>query len=230
MNDYEFLQTLFKYYFPWDSAIYDEIEEQAYLFGKIIRHCIRTANHCIRVSLYSMLISKYFCLSKADKNILWNASLFHDVGKIAVPLSILDKPSDLTSQEYNLVKEHSAKGFLIANHYDSLRKSKKAILYHHERYDGKGYPRGISENEIPFLSKIISVCDAFDAMTSERTYKTSYSFDEAKNELRKNKWKQFDGEIVDSFISMLDEDKHITEEIRMILKFDYDNLSPICLN
>lgn len=223
MGTNKFLEELYQYYFPLDTGLDINMKQLTFLLSKLTKYCSRTADHCIRVSSYSMLLAKHLNISRADIKTLWKASLFHDVGKITIPKCVLDKPSKLTSHEYDVIKNHSLKGCLIVSKYESIMDSRHIILFHHERYDGKGYPIGISGKEIPFLSRLISVCDAFDAMTSERPYNSLLSFEEAKRELDKNKWKQFDGEIVDAFLNLLNEYKQIKGELRLFQGLDCNN-------
>lgn len=159
--------------------------------------------HCIRVCRFSAIIGKYYDISDNEMRLLCLASILHDIGKTAVPKSILDKSSSLNNYEYAAVKKHSYAGYIMVNEYTNLNDSAEFILYHHERYDGNGYPNGIHGEEIPFISRIISVADAFDAMTSERPYRNALTKSEAMEELNKGKWKQFDGEIVEGFIDIL---------------------------
>lgn len=128
------------------------------------------------------------------------SGLLHDIGKIAIDESILKKSEPLTEQEWNEIKRHSDIGYRILNASPEMTEIAQYILSHHERYDGTGYPRRLKQEEIPLISRIITVADAYDAMTNERAYKKTLDKDAAVEELINNKWTQFDPYIVDIFI------------------------------
>jgi len=192
------------------SKIYD-IEDRFYIEEDAVKILLsllsmkshEAAEHCIRVSELSARIGTACNLSMKDMEDLYLASILHDIGKIFIHDEILNKPSKLTNSEYDMIKTHSKKGFEII--YDIKRISDVAqiILYHHERYDGLGYPCGLKGNHPPLLSRIIAVADAFDAMTSPRLYKATLNITEAIQELKNGKYTQFDGEIVDIFIEVI---------------------------
>ena len=131
------------------------------------------------------------------------ASVLHDVGKIAVPDSILLKEGRLTQEEYMIIKNHPSIGENILKPIILLDEERKIIQCHHERWDGRGYPQGLKGKEIPFLARMMAVVDAFDAMTSDRTYRPAMSKDQAIAELIANKKTQFDPDIVDAYIKIL---------------------------
>ncbi|MEA1960174.1 MAG: HD domain-containing phosphohydrolase [Bacillota bacterium] len=126
----------------------------------------------------------------------------HDIGKVTVPDEILLKPGPLTKHEWAIVKKHSETGYRLANSIGELRGIADLILYHHENYDGNGYPRGLKENEIPFLSRLLAILDAFDVMTHDQVYKEAVSEDVALERLELNAGTQFDPELVKTFIHM----------------------------
>lgn len=132
--------------------------------------------------------------------------LLHDIGKIGIPLEILNKPGKLSDAEWNVMKTHVEKGFQIANNIQELKGIADMILHHHERWDGKGYPDGLSRESIPLLSRIISVVDSFDAMTNDRSYRPAMSIESAAAELRRCAGTQFDPAIVSEFLQMLQEE------------------------
>ena len=127
------------------------------------------------------------------------AGLLHDIGKIIISETILKKEGKLTTEEYDLMKTHSEIGFRILNSTSDMRGISNIVLNHHERWDGKGYPRGIKSDDIPFKSRIISIADAFDAMTSVRTYQETISKEEALLEIIANSGTQFDPKLVEVF-------------------------------
>jgi diguanylate cyclase (GGDEF)-like protein/PAS domain S-box-containing protein len=129
--------------------------------------------------------------------------LLHDIGKISIPLEVLNKPGKLTDDEWVVIKSHVLKGEAIANATSELKTIAKEIRYHHERWDGKGYPDGLSRESIPLLSRIISVIDSFDAMISNRPYRKAKSIEAAKEDLIHNAGSQFDPRMVEEFISKL---------------------------
>ena len=184
-----------------DDGIIDYVSE-----GLIIMDffCRNIALHCIRVSNYSTTIGKQLGLSAREINLLWCASVFHDIGKCNIPLEVLLKPARLTKEEYELVKTHSRKGYEFIRMNKHMEEVSDIILHHHERFDGKGYPTGKEGRDIPLLSRIIGVADAFDAMTSERPYRMALSSDSALIELKKGKGTQFDGDIIDCFIDLIE--------------------------
>lgn len=164
---------------------------------------IYTRGHSDRVSFYSVEIAK--AMGKPEDFIerVKVAGLFHDIGKVGIPDSILQKPGALTKEEYETVKTHPERGKLLLSSMSALEGILDIIEGHHERIDGKGYPNGLVGNEIPEEAKIISVADTFDAMTSRRTYRDSLSLEEAIAELKRCSGTQFEPEIVNVFINIL---------------------------
>ena len=125
--------------------------------------------------------------------------MLHDIGKIIIPLRIINKDGKLTNDEYATMKSHSEIGFRILNSTQDMRNIALIVLNHHEKWDGSGYPRGISKGNIPFKSRIIAIADAFDAMTSERTYRKIITNKEALDEITRCSGMQFDPELVKVF-------------------------------
>jgi HD-GYP domain-containing protein (c-di-GMP phosphodiesterase class II) len=128
------------------------------------------------------------------------ASLLHDIGKIAVPEEILEKPAPLTDAEWSFVRQHPRIGQLIIDEAGGLRDAGKIILHHHERFGGHGYPHGLRAKAIPLGSRIVAIADAYDAMVHDRPYKASMSHDDALVELRRHSATQFDPELVNLFV------------------------------
>lgn len=143
-------------------------------------------------------------LNKKAIDNLMMAGHLHDIGKIAIPEEVLHKPGRLTDEEYDIVKTHAEIGYRILNAVDEYEEIALATLYHHERYDGKGYPKGLSGEDIPLISRIISVVDAYEAMTSDRVYRKSLGKEFAIQELKACRGSQFDPKIVDVFIKSLE--------------------------
>lgn len=163
-----------------------------------------TRGHSDRVSFYAVKIAQAMKKSEAYIERLKVAGLFHDIGKIGIPDGILQKPGKLTEEEYAQIKQHPVLGGKILKSISSFHDILPFVEAHHERFDGFGYPYGLSGCDIPEESRIIGVADAFDAMTSKRTYRDNLSLPEAIAELKRGKNTQFDGEIVDVFLGLLD--------------------------
>ena len=166
-----------------------------------------THGHSERVDLYSKIIAEELrdaCGWEIDDDYLERLhieSRLHDIGKIAVPDQILNKPGRLSDEEFNQIKVHPVKSAHIVAPLEDLQECAEVIRHHHERYDGKGYPSNLAGENIPARSRIISVADTYDAMTSDRPYRKALPIEQALTELEKNKGTQFDGVIVDAFIS-----------------------------
>ncbi len=162
-----------------------------------------TKGHSDRVSEYSVLIGKYLGLSEEDLHTLKVGGLFHDIGKIGIPDSILLKPSKLTPDEYSEIKNHPAIGVHILSNAAIFQDIIPIVKHHHERYDGQGYPSKLAGEDIPYLARITAVADTFDAMTSRRTYRDSLDLNFVKEEIEKNRRIQFDPQIADVFLDIL---------------------------
>ena len=162
-----------------------------------------TRGHSNRVAAYSTMIAQKLGLNEERVEQIRLMSLMHDIGKIGIPDSIIDKPGKLTSDEYSLIKRHPLVGLYIIEPLLANNPEIGLMKSHHERFDGFGYPEGISGNDIPLEARILSVADAFDAMTSTRPYRTALSREEAVEEIKRNRGTQFCPEIADLFISVL---------------------------
>jgi len=161
----------------------------------------RELNHSKRVASMSYHIAKSMNLGKTFEEKVKLSGLLHDIGKINIDSNILNKTDDLNPEEWDIIKEHPRTGYMILNAVEEYRDIANIVLSHHERYDGSGYPRGIVGTYIPLEARVVSVADAFDAMTQDRTYRKALSTDDAINELRAGKEKQFDPTIVEIFIT-----------------------------
>lgn len=162
-----------------------------------------TEEHSFRVTQISVKIAEAMNCTQQEIESLKIAGMLHDVGKIAIPDNVLLKPDRLTYEEYGIIKTHPDVGEQILKPILLFEHERNIILCHHERWDGKGYPGGLAESDIPFLSRILSVADSFDAMTNNRPYRSAMNLDRACDELNKNKNLQFDGQIVEAFLSIL---------------------------
>lgn len=161
--------------------------------------------HSRTVSKISEKIATFYGMNRQEVNEVKTAGLLHDIGKIIIPISIITKKGKLTSEEYSLIKGHPEIGFRILNSTQDMRSISNIVLNHHERWDGLGYPRGIKSDEVPVPSRIIAIADAFDAMTSTRTYRDIFTYEQALKELIDNAGTQFDPELVEVFKLHFDE-------------------------
>ena len=162
-----------------------------------------TQNHSIKVAEYAELIAKDMKLSKNIVKIVKYSGYVHDFGKMAVPVKVLNKPASLSNEEFQIIKKHPEKGAELLNAIPGFSFLIPAVLYHHERYDGQGYPGVYKGNDIPLMARITSVADAFDAMTNYRSYRNQLSINEALEELEVNAGKQFDSKVVKSFKNLV---------------------------
>ena len=164
-----------------------------------------TEHHVQRTQQMGAALGKRIELTDSQQSNLSLLCLLHDIGKIGIPLEILNKPGRLTPEEWKILQSHTEKGYKIASSNNELREIAGDIRHHHERWDGKGYPDGLSRETIPLLARIIAVVDAYDAMTNDRSYRRAKSPADAIQELRRCAGSQFDPFIVSEFIQMLKE-------------------------
>lgn len=158
-----------------------------------------TAGHTRRVTELSLLLGGAIDLSEEKMTVLKRAAQFHDIGKLVIDLACIQKPGKLTKEEWDLIKKHPEVGASIIEPLNFMDEEKDIILHHHERMDGTGYPDGIGEGELGLLTRVITIADSFDAMTSRRNYRRNMNFTEAVDELRSYRGIQFDSELVDCF-------------------------------
>ena len=166
-----------------------------------------TRGHSTRVAKYSRMIAEKMGLSAKEQENVYYSGLLHDIGKIAVPDEIIKGEGDLSNAEYSMVMTHPSVGAEILSEIKSLPDMAVGARYHHERYDGKGYPEGLAGEKIPLLARIIAVADSYDAMTSNRSYRSYLPQNEAREEIARNRGTQFDPEIADIMLQIIDEDK-----------------------
>jgi len=163
-----------------------------------------TFDHCIRVSKISIEISRLLNLNEQDIGLLIKSALFHDIGKIAINQNILNKSGSLSNSEWKEMKNHPLYGEAVFKYYIKGHEGRmvgKIIRHHHEHYNGKGYPDGLIGEEIPLLSRIISVADVFDALTSKRPYRGPFSLDAAVSILKDISKDQLDPILTELFIN-----------------------------
>ncbi len=162
-----------------------------------------TKGHSLRVSLYAREIARRMGLSEEEILNVYYIALLHDIGKIGIPDNILNKPGALTGEERNIINQHVTIGGRILKDFSSIPNIADGALYHHERYDGKGYACGLSADAIPLVARIICVADSFDAMSSARCYRKAMTMDYIEKELTENAGLQFDPDIVKYMLEMI---------------------------
>lgn len=162
-----------------------------------------TMAHSVRVGNLSELLCEKLGKNSKEKEIVVKAAKLHDIGKVAIPDAIINKKGKLTEEEFAKIKEHPVKGAELVSYLSSFRNGERYIRYHHERWDGKGYPEGLKEKDIPEGARIISIVDSFDAMISNRPYKKAKTIIEALEEIKKEGGRQFDPKIATVFVDMI---------------------------
>ena len=194
--------------------------EKAYLESiETLRYTVEakdpyTKGHSDRVAEFSVLIGKKLGLSEEDLKTLRIGGLFHDIGKIGIPDSILLKDERLTPEEYSEIKHHPSIGTHILSNATIFSNIIPIVKHHHERYDGRGYPENLKGEDIPFLARIATVADAFDAMSSKRTYRNSLDIDTIIDEIQKNSGTQFDPKIAEVFLDILKNEYDLIKDIQ----------------
>ncbi len=201
--------------------LHEEIEdtqrEVIYKMGEIgEKRSQETGNHVKRVAEYSELLALKCGLEIEEANLLKLSSPMHDIGKVGIPDSILNKKGKLTEEEFTLMQEHTCAG------YDMLKKSDMRIIKasaivaheHHERWDGTGYPRGIKGEEIHIYGRVTAICDVFDALATERPYKKAWDLDKILEYFRDEKGKHFDPRLTDIFLENIEEFTKIGENLK----------------
>jgi HD-GYP domain-containing protein (c-di-GMP phosphodiesterase class II) len=161
-----------------------------------------TAGHSERVTKFAEAIGRGLDLNEDQMRVLTISAILHDIGKIAVPEQILDKPGKLTDEEFSIVKKHPQAGADIISSIPSYEKILPGILYHHERWDGTGYPKNIREEDIPLFARIICIADVYDALTEDRPYRKAWSREQVMQFFEDQKGKMFDSELVDIFMKL----------------------------
>lgn len=164
-----------------------------------------TAGHSRRVTLYALEIAKVLRCPRDARKQLARGALLHDVGKIAIPDSILLKPGRLTSSEMAIMRTHVNAGHALVSRIAFLAPAAQIVLAHHERFDGAGYPRGLAADKIPLGARIFAVVDTLDAIMSDRPYRQGQPFGVARDVIAEESAKQFDPEIVKAFLSIREE-------------------------
>lgn len=192
-----------------DASQYKKLSEQSLLAitRAVEAKDLYTKGHSERVAKYSEMIAKKMGYSDDDAKTLYIMALMHDVGKIGIPDAIINKPGALTDEEFKIIKSHPVIGADILKEVDAFEKISEIALNHHERIDGKGYPNGLTGNEISDEVAIVSVADAYDAMTSQRSYRDIMEQAEVRAEIKKGIGTQFKKQQAEAMLEIIDADK-----------------------
>jgi response regulator RpfG family c-di-GMP phosphodiesterase len=175
-----------------------------------------TEAHCHRVAGYSVFLGQALGMSAVQlRNLKWGAYL-HDIGKIGIPEHVLTKTGALTAEEWELIKVHPRLGFQLISNIDFLREATEVVLYHHEKYDGSGYPRGLKGQSIPLTARIFAVIDSLDAMTCDRPYRKALPFSEFLDELKRQSGKHFDPVIVNKVLELPESVWQVEEQTKKV--------------
>jgi putative nucleotidyltransferase with HDIG domain len=191
-----------------NMALYDNLKENLLatlgaLVNAIEARDSYTQQHSERVTQFAIAIAQALGHSRENLRKIESAGLLHDIGKIGIDDSILKKPGKLTKEEFERIKAHPLIGVNIVLSLGLESDELSIIRNHHERWDGRGYPDGLRQQEIPLLARILAVADAFDAMNSSRAYRQALPFPVCLRELRENSGSQFDPQVVEAALSIL---------------------------
>ena len=188
----------------YQPGIYSEYSTTIYaLTAAIDAKDHYTFSHSENVAYYSRELAKAYGMNEEGINIVYEAGLLHDIGKIGINEDILNKPGKLTEEEYEVMKTHVSLSIGIIRHLPSLDYVIPAVIGHHERYDGQGYPRGIGGKDIPLMARILCIADSFDAMVSKRSYKAEMAVDKALDIIANEAGRQFDPQLAPIFINLI---------------------------
>jgi diguanylate cyclase (GGDEF)-like protein len=187
----------------YHSSILSSI--QATMFAK----SQNTEEHAERLSILCRMMGEQLDLSQTQMDELMLFAMLHDIGKIGIDDNVLNKPGRLSDDEWIIMKKHTEIGYRIALSSPELHSIANYILTHHEHWNGGGYPQGLKEDEIPLLSRILGLVDAYDAMTQDRVYRKALSKEEAINEILRNKGTQFDPHLTDLFIEIIQNNEEL---------------------
>ena len=189
-----------------------------------------TSGHSRRVAEYSRELARRMGKSEEDQEIVFTAGLLHDVGKISVPGDVINKPGRLTDEEFDQIRIHPVSGYHILEGIHDDERIGYGAKYHHERYDGKGYPNGLQGEDIPEIARIIAVADAYDAMASDRSYRKLLPQDVVRGEIVNGRGTQFDPEIADIMLQIMDEDhdygmRQKEAQVKNVMVVDDDDMT-----
>ena len=181
------------------------MREIAEAFAKVIDTQDEYTNgHSHRVAAYTRMLATQLGIKGEEIERMYNAALLHDIGKIGIPTELLLKDSPLTDEEFALIQSHPTMGYQILKDITSMPEFAQAARCHHERPDGKGYPRGLKQEQIPRIAQIIAVADGFDAMYSDRPYRPRMNFECVVDVIRKGRGTQFTEDVVDAFLVLVE--------------------------
>ncbi len=187
----------------YESLFEGVLDTLTSLIVAINRRDMYTEDHCKRVADMCLALADRMGASDYQKDEVRVVAPIHDVGKVGIPDSILLKPSELSGSEYALMKNHSVFGEEIINRFDILSNEAKITRHHHERFDGMGYPDGLAGDAIPYCSRLIAICDTYDAMITDRPYRKGMAAEETFEEIRMCRGRQFDPDMTDGFLEMI---------------------------
>lgn len=207
-KDYDELKVKFDEIEDLNEEIETTQKEVVFTMGTIAEfRSHETGLHVRRVALYSKILGKYYGLNEKETDLLFHAAPMHDIGKIATPDAILNKPGKLDEDEFEIMKQHAQQGYEMINDSDRPLLVAAAIIAHehHEKYDGSGYPRGLAGQEIHIYGRITALADVFDALGSKRAYKKSWTDEEIFDYIKAQSGKHFDPILVNIFFTNLDE-------------------------
>ncbi|HPP05772.1 MAG TPA: response regulator [Syntrophorhabdaceae bacterium] len=194
----------------YESLFENVLKTHMSLITAINKRDSYTENHCKRVTEMCLGLADTLGLKSLEKDILKVVGPIHDLGKIGIPDEILLKPGRLTDKEYTIMKSHSTLGQEILSQFEILSRESMIIRAHHERFDGRGYPDGLSGTDIPVCARILAVCDTFDAMTTDRPYRKALTVEDALAEIERCAGTQFDPHIAGAFLKMMKNGNHGT--------------------
>ena len=193
----------------------DVQKEVLYAMGTISEGRSReTGNHIKRVAEFTYLLANLYGLDKQQAELLKIASPMHDIGKLAIPDAILNKPGKLTDEEFEIMKTHAQQGYdmLCFSNRSILKTAAEIALTHHEWWNGNGYPQKLKATQIPLCGRIVAVADVFDALSHDRCYKKAWPINEVVEHMMKNKGVQFEAKLVDLLVEHIDDFVKIKEE------------------
>ena len=213
-NDYSNIYKKFDFEYNECLKSFNHIDHEQDLFTK---------EHSDRVASYASLIGEKLNLSNEDLETLRLGSFYHDIGKVGISTKIIFKDTKLTDEEYMEMKKHTFIGSDILSHSPIFNNIIPIVKYHHEKYDGSGYPEGLKGEEIPLLTRIVSVADSFDAMSSDRVYRKALPLEIVKLEMANGAGSQFDPQITNIFLDILNNEP---DKINKIMhKFDDSSMT-----
>ena len=164
-----------------------------------------TNGHSFRVSRYAVALARQLGWSEEEVDELEREALLHDIGKIGIPDAILNKPGKLSDEEFTVIQSHTVTGGIILSRSENLRQASEVARFHHERFDGSGYPEGRAGEAIPLHARVVAIADAFDAMHSDRIYRKGLPMEAIRRELVNGKGRQFDPRLLEAFLPLVDD-------------------------